>query len=139
MDTSVFSDINWLGVLAGAAAYFLLGAIWYSFLFQKQWLSYHSIDPNNPGAKKGMAAIMTTSFLQMFIVSIGLAILIERLELTQAISGVKLGFTTGLLFSFTAISITYLYLQKPLGLHFIDGLYHTVGQILSATIICLLK
>jgi hypothetical protein len=139
MDTSVFSEINWLAVLAGTAGYFFLGAIWYSFLFQKPWIAYHKIDMNNPDAKKGVAGVMATSFVLMFIVSLALAILIERLALTEALSGVKLGLLTGIGFSMMAISITYLYLQRPLGLHFIDGLYHTVGQVISATIICLMQ
>ena len=139
MDTSVFSEINWLAVLAGTGGYFLLGAIWYSFLFQKQWIAYHKIDMNNPDAKKGVAGVMVTSFVLMFIVSLALAILIERLALTEALSGVKLGLLTGIGFSMMAISITYLYLQRPLGLHFIDGLYHTAGQIISAMIICLMQ
>jgi hypothetical protein len=54
-------------------------------------------------------------------------------------SGLKLGLMTGLLFSATAISITYLYIKKPIGLHFIDGLYHVVGQIVAAIILCIWK
>ena len=34
----IFSYINWLHVLVAAIAYFALGAIWYSFLFQKPWV-----------------------------------------------------------------------------------------------------
>ena len=30
MDTSFFSDMNWLAVLVAAVANFMLGALWYS-------------------------------------------------------------------------------------------------------------
>jgi len=136
MDTYFFSDINWLAILVGTVAYFMLGAIWYSFLFQKQWIRYHNINVADENMKSGMAAIMTTSFILMFLASFGLAILAERLELSGWVSGAKLGALTGIFFSATAISITYLYLKKPTGLHVIDGLYHVVGQILSGIIIC---
>lgn len=137
MDTSFFSEINWLAVLVGAIAYWLLGAIWYSFLFQKQWITYHKIDVSDPNMKGGIAAIMLTSLVLMFVASLGLGILAERMELTGWMSGAKLGAFTGLFFSATAISITYLYLKRPMGLHLIDGLYHVVGQMLAGIIICL--
>lgn len=136
MNTSIFSNINWLHVLVAAIAYFALGAIWYSFLFQKKWIQYQKIDMNNPDGKKGVGAIMFMSFIWMFIASLGLAILIDKLKLTGgAMSGVKLGLTTGICFSASAVSTGYLYVKKPAGLHFIDGLYHIVGQIIAAVIL----
>ena len=95
----IFSYINWLHVLVAAIAYFALGAIWYSFLFQKPWVRYHNVDMNNPEAKKGVAAIMFMSFILMFLITVGLAIIIYRAGINGgALSGVKLGLTTGLLF-----------------------------------------
>lgn len=136
MDSSIISDINWLHVLVATIAYFALGAIWYSFLFQKQWIAYHKIDINNPDAKKGVGPIMGLSFLLFFVICAALSVLVAQLQLNEAISGVKLGLFTGVCFSAMAISITYLYLQKHRGLHVIDGLYHTVGQVISAVILC---
>lgn len=136
MDTSFFSELNWLHILVASLAYFFLGAIWYSPLFGKQWIAYQKIDMNNPEAKKGAGSIMFFSFIIMFLTTAGLAILINRLGLYEAISGIKLGLLTGLLFSAAAISISYLYVKKPLGLHLIDGLYHVIGQIAAAVILC---
>jgi hypothetical protein len=133
----IFSYVNWLHVLVAAIAYFALGAIWYSFLFQKPWIRYHKIDMNDPEGKKGVGAVMFMSFIWMFIVTLGLEILIYRAGIDGgAMSGVKLGLTTGVFFSASAISINYLYLKRPLALHFIDGLYHVVGQVIAAVILC---
>lgn len=137
MDTTVFSDINWLAVLVAALAYFVVGALWYAPLFGKTWVKHHKIDVNDPEMKKGVAGTFVSSFLLMIVTCIGLAILISRMELTELMSGVKLGLLTGIFFSMTSISITYLYLKKPAALHFIEGLYHVVGQIVAAIIICL--
>jgi hypothetical protein len=137
MDASFLSDINWLAVLVAAIAYFLLGAVWYSFLFQKQWIKLQNINVNDPEIKKGMATTMFTSFLLMLLATIGLALLVERLDLYSAISGIKIGLLTGVCFSLTAISITYLYTRKPVGLHFIDGFYHVVGQVIAGVILCM--
>src|SRR4051812_43382049 len=102
MNTSFLSDLNWLHVLVAAIAYFALGALWYSPLFGKKWIAYHKIDINHPDAKKGVGAIMIGSFVWMFITSAALAVLIQRLGLWEAVSGVKLGLFTGLLFSASA-------------------------------------
>ena len=133
----VFSYINWLHVLVAAIAYFALGAIWYSFLFQKQWIRYHNIDTSDPKGKEGVGLIMFASFVWMFMVTIGLELIIYRAGINGgALAGAKLGLTTGVFFSAAAISITYLYLKRPIGLHIIDGLYHVVGQVIAAVILC---
>ncbi|HEY0751220.1 MAG TPA: DUF1761 domain-containing protein [Chitinophagaceae bacterium] len=136
MSLSLFTEINWLAVLVAAIAYFAIGAIWYAPLFGKKWVKYHRIDMNDPDAKKGVAGIMLTSFLIMFIVCIGLSILVVKMDLHLFLSGVKLGLLTGICFSAAAISITYVYLKKPVGLHMIDGLYHVVGHVAAALILC---
>ena len=140
MDTSVFSQINWLAVLVAAIAYFMLGALWFSKpLFANAWVKHHQIDMNDPEAKKGVAGIMLLSFVWILFISLCLAVLVERLGLYQAISGLKLGLFTGFGFAFSAISITLLYVKKPFALHLIDGLYHVAGHIIAAIILCLWK
>ena len=137
MITDYLSNLNWLHILVAALAYFALGAIWYSFLFQKQWVRHHNIDRSNPDARKGAGAIMLFGFILNFLITTGLAILIYRMGANGgAMSGLKIGLTTGVLFSAAAISMTYLYLKKSAGLHIIDGGYHVVGQIIAAIILC---
>jgi hypothetical protein len=138
MDTSFLGNLNWLAVFCGALAYFALGALWYSkVMFAGKWLSLTKIDPKDPAATTGMAMIMTTSFLFMFITSLGIAILQARLQLTGGwMSGIKLGLLTGLFFGTAAISISYLYEKRDAGLHLINGGYTVVGNILAAVIIC---
>lgn len=137
MNTAIFSQINWLAVLVGAIGYFLLGAIWYSFLFQKKWITYTGVRVNDADAKKGVAGIMVTSFILMFITSFGLAFLITKFNLHNWMWGMKLGLLTGICFSAMAISISYIYEKKPLGLHLINGGYNIVGSMIAAIIISL--
>jgi hypothetical protein len=140
MNSDLFSNLNWLHILVATVAYFLIGAIWYSLLFQKQWISSHKIDTSNPEAKKGAGMIMLIGFIWTIIIVTGLAILINKMAISGGVmSGVKLGLTTGVCFSALAISMTYLYLKKPFGLHLIDGSYHVVGQIVAAIILLVWK
>src|SRR5678815_2755918 len=105
MNPAIFSQINWLAVLVSTIAYFALGAIWYSFLFQKKWIVYTGVNASDPNAKKGMAAIMFTSFILMFICVFGLAFLITKFNLHTWMMGVKIGLLTGVCFCAMAISI----------------------------------
>jgi hypothetical protein len=137
---NALSDLNWLHILVATIAYFAIGTIWYSFLFQKQWIRYHKIDMNDPEGKKGVGIIMFTSFVWTFITVTALAVLISKMSIEGGIlSAVKMGLTTGVCFSALAISTTYLYLKKPFGLHLIDGGYHVAGQIVAAIILVLWK
>ena len=68
MNSEFLSNLNWLHILVATIAYFMLGAIWYSFLFSKKWIEYQGIDMNNPDAKKGAGALMALSFVGFLII-----------------------------------------------------------------------
>ena len=139
MDTSFFSHLNWLAVAVSAVAYFMLGAIWYSkALFANTWIKATGIDMSKPDAKSGVGGIMAMTFILEFVVCIGIAILVYRLNLGgNLMSGIKLGVLTGVCFSSIGICISYLYQSKPKVLSFIDGGYHVIGNIIAAVILCL--
>jgi len=138
MNLEILKNIHWLAVLVAAVGYFALGAIWYSkILFAPRWLALVKIDARDPNATKGMAAIMTTSFVTILVACIGLAILVAYLHLSTFSQGVKLGALTGICFGSTSISNSYLYEKRPSGLHFINGGYTLVGNIIAAVIICI--
>lgn len=138
MNTDIFSHVNWLAVLVAAIAIFILGAIWYSkVLFANKWIQSHGINVTDPDMRKGLGQMMVTSFILMLITTIGLALLIVRLDLRETISGVKIGLATGVCFAFTSVSIAYLYQKKPFAAHIIDGGYHIVGYIIAAVILCM--
>ncbi|NOT93355.1 DUF1761 domain-containing protein [Ferruginibacter sp.] len=137
MNTEFLNDINWLAVLVAGIAYWMLGALWYSLLFKNKWLEYTKINPNDPEAKKGAGVMFGGSLVMMIVTAIGLAIIVNRLELTACwMSGLKLGAITGLLFGSTAISISYLYEKRPFGLYLINCGYTVLGNIIAAIIIC---
>jgi hypothetical protein len=136
MNTEIFSQIHWLAVLVAGIAYFMLGGLWYSkVLFGTKWASLQKIDMTSPEAKKGVGAMMIYSLLLMIITSIGLALLVVKMDITVASAGAKLGLVTGLLFAVTSVSITFLYEKKPLALHAITGAYLLLGNVIAAVIL----
>lgn len=100
MDTSFCSELNWIAIFCGALGYFMLGAIWYSKIgFSKQWIAYTKIDMSDPAATKGVAMIMISSVVLMFVSSLGIAILNDRLNLIGGWkSGLKAGFVNRIVF-----------------------------------------
>ncbi len=136
---SLFDYLNWPAIAAAALAYFALGALWYSkLLFVKKWIAYLKIDVNDPNAKKGVGLMFGGSLIMMFIQSLAIAILAERLGIRGAgwVSGLKLGAFTGCCFCAATIAVNYLYEKKPLGLFLINAGYAVVGNILAGIIIC---
>lgn len=135
----ILSNINWLAVLVGAIGYFMLGALWYSFLFQKKWIEYNKIDMSDPNGKKGVGVIMFGSFIMMFITSFAIAILVELTGIHHWGGGLHLGLLTGLGFAFTSMAINMLYEKKPAGLYYINGGYQLLGNIIAAIVIAVWK
>ena len=139
MNTQVFSEINWWAILVATIAYFMLGALWYSkALFGTKWAQLIKLDVNNPDLKKGMGGMMVSTFVLIFIVCFGLALLVHMIRFEDNyIYGVKLGLLTGVTFAATAVSIHYVYERQPANLYLINSGYHIVGHVIAATILVL--
>jgi len=134
-----FDYLNWPAIAVAALAYFMLGALWYSkVLFAKRWIADSKIDINDPNAKKGVAMMFGGSFVLMFVQSLAIAIIAERMGIRGDgwMSGLKLGALTGACFCTAAVGVNYLYEKKPVSLFFINGGYAIIGNIIAAIIIC---
>jgi hypothetical protein len=137
MNTDIFAQINWLAVLVAAIAYFAVGAIWYSFLFRDAWIKSSGVKMGDPNAKTGIAGIMFTSFIMMLIASIGIALLIGKIDYVNWMTGLKIGLIAGVCFCATAISNSYLYEKRPTTLHIVNDLYNIVGCVAAGIIIAI--
>jgi hypothetical protein len=135
MNTGIFSNINWLAVLVAAVAYYFIGAIWYSALFRNAWIKATGVNVNDPNAKKGVAALFITSFILVFITSIGLALIISRIGSGGWMTGLKVGLIAGICFSAATIYNSYLYEKRPFALTLINGFYNICGCVIAGIII----
>ena len=139
MNTDSFSNINWLAVLVAAIAFFLLGALWYSFLFRDAWIKASGVNVNDPNAKKGVGAMFLSSFVLIVITSVGVALFTARVGSGGWMTGLKVGLVAGICFCATSISNSYLYEKRPLALHLINGLYNVIGCVIAGIIIAIWK
>jgi uncharacterized protein DUF1761 len=139
MNADILSHINWLAVFVAAIAFFLLGAVWYSFLFRGAWIKSSGVNVNDPNAKKGVAAMFLSSFILVFITAIGLSLIITRIGSPGWMTGVKVGLIAGICFCATSISNSYLYEKRPAALHLINSFYNIVGCVIAGIIIAVWK
>ncbi|MEH6722334.1 MAG: DUF1761 domain-containing protein [Qipengyuania sp.] len=120
------AEINWLAVLLGALALFLVGAIWYGVLFSKAWqkaagMSDEKIQSGN------MALIFGLTFLAELVISLTLWHGIVRSGASdRAVMMMAVGF--GATIMVPAIGINYLYLRKTFAHFLIDAGHFIVGM-----------
>jgi len=115
-------EVNYLAVALAALSAFLLGGLWYSLLFAKQWAaltgqSEEKLKSGNP------AIVFGGAFLLNLIAAFMLATVIAPV-------GVKFGALAGLLVGLswvaTSLGVNYLFERRPLGLWLINGGYCTL-------------
>ena len=127
-------QVNWLAVVAAAAASFIVGGIWYSGLFGKAWqaaagLSDEQAASGNKGLIFGGAFVLSLVEAAVFALFLG-----PKPALGLAVGA---GFAAGLCWVATSFGINDLFEQRPLQLTLINGGYHTLqftvmGAILGA-------
>lgn len=118
-------DINYLAVVLAAAAFFVVGAIWYTVLFGKAWAKLVGLtDEQIKGAN--MALIYGLAFLCELVVAWILGHTIARTAPSpRGIMMIAVGF--GLAVMTPAIGINYLFQRKPLKLFLIDAGHFVAG------------
>ena len=130
-----FSNINLLAVLLAALAYFILGALWFTPLFGKQY--DEALGTKRDKKQKWPAIYYVGPFLSSLAAALGLAAVISLLGISSLGDAITLGLLAGVGFALSismnnAINpIT----PKPIKYGLVTGLYHVVGFILASIII----
>lgn len=127
-----FETINYLAVLVAALSAFVIGGLWYSVLFTKQWMHENGFTQEKL-AQGNMGMIFGGSFALSLLISIGFVWFLgpER----DAASGAWTGFAVGVLWVAAAMGITYLFERKSLKLFLINAGYHVLTFTLIGLII----
>ena len=126
--------MNVLAIICAAAAYWVLGAIWYMALFGKTWaaaMQQHGVKLE----QSGMAGKMVGNFIANLVAATIMARLCQRIPVVDLIHGLRLGLGIGIGFSATTITIGYLWESKPFKVWLIDVCYYVLGTILLGAIL----
>jgi hypothetical protein len=131
--------MQFLEPILGGIAAFLLGFLWYTALFGKQWQAETGISDDE--AKKGMGLTHGLALVCMILMSYPLnAFVINSHDLADQTfaHGALHGALAGLFYGATATAIHYLYQKKSLKLFLIDASYTVALLALSGGIMAAL-
>ncbi|MGH7674341.1 MAG: DUF1761 domain-containing protein [Gemmatimonadales bacterium] len=131
------ADVNYLAVLAAAAATFALGALWYSpVLFAKAWMQAHGYSPEKLAAmQKRAGRAYAVSFACYLVMAFVLSLLVDFAGATTAVQGLWLGFLVWLGFAATLGLTAHMFSDKPLATYLIDVGYQLVHLIVMGVIL----
>jgi hypothetical protein len=120
------NDFELWPVLAGAAAFFVVGVIWYGALFGKAWQKAAGLtDQQLEGGN--MAVIFGLCFvLEVLIASVLWHLIARTSPAPHVVMMMALGFAGGIMIP--AIAINYLFQRKALALFAIDSGHFLVGM-----------
>lgn len=132
--TQAFSAIPWLGVAAGALAYFALGAAWFTPLFGRAW--DRAVGFDRAAGARFSAAYYVMPLVGSVLPALAIGVLVGGLGLTAIGDAVLLGLVVGLGVA-AAVSFTNAVLPPiphPLVLGAVTAGYHVAGSVIVAVL-----
>ena len=128
------AEINWLAVLAGAAAHMVLGFLWYGPLFGNLWIrGIGKTREEIAGAQSAMP--YTVSIISAVLLAFGLALLLTAPEQVDLVTGLTWGLIAGLLFVAPVLATTAVFESRPLSVTLLAIGYAVVGLAIMGAIL----
>src|SRR5262249_49496964 len=124
---------NYLAVIVSGIAYWLLGAVWYTVLFGKQWMALEGLSEQGP--HPNMAFTFIGSFLLDVLMAFVLAQLCTWRSANTSARGASLGVLMWIGFVAPTIYTNYMYEMRSNTLFLINAGYVLVGFILMGAIL----
>ncbi len=133
-----FQNANWIAIGVAALSYFVLGAVWFSALFQKAWMAGHNLqaptDEMKLQMKKHMPVMMVQTLVMNIVMAIVVAMLVMAMGSVRCVAGIKLGLALSAV-GCVPLVMSHMYTMKSIKLWMVDAAYHTVGITLMSIII----
>jgi hypothetical protein len=134
-------QISWLGVIVGAAIYFVLGALWYSpALFAKPWQAAIGWDASRqPPQMNPMTYVLPAAMY--LIAAIAMAIIAAATETDSITEGLVLGLITGVGFALPMVGVEATFdpnKPKPMSWFLITVAYHLIGFVILGVTVAIL-
>jgi Protein of unknown function (DUF1761) len=138
MSFDALGELNWLAVIVGALAYFVLGAIWYAPpVLGKPWMRASGIDPAAQGQSPS-PAVYVGPLAGNLVAAIATGMLALSTGSNTVSEGIVLGLVIGIGYAVTLLGIGAIFettKPEPLTWFLINASYHVVGLVIVALIV----
>src|SRR5271169_2885437 len=125
---------NYAAVFVSALAYWVLGALWYGFLFAKPWMALEQMTAEKAASMNPVLPYILTFLLNLVIAFVLAQICIWRNANTAA-RGAAVGIFLWLGIVGPIVYTTYMYEMRPLQLFAINEFYALVGLCMMGAIL----
>jgi hypothetical protein len=125
---------NYGAVLVAALAYWVLGAVWYGFLFSKPWMALEHMTEEQASSMNPVLPYVITFLLNLLIAFVLAQICIWRNASTAA-RGAAVGVLLWIGFLGPVTYTTYMYEMRPKELFAINAFYPLAGLCLMGAIL----
>ncbi len=129
------SNVGWMGILTAFFAYFVLGAMWFTLFFKKQYAV--SLGKENSMPDKPALLFIIGPAVCAFIITITCAILVNALAINTYSEGLELALVVGIGFLVANTFNIAINPNMPYPLHYgiISAIYHLVGTMLVCVVL----
>jgi hypothetical protein len=125
---------NYAAVVVSAVAYWLLGALWYGFLFSKPWMALEQMSPEKAASMNPVLPYVITFVLNLLIALV-LAQICSWRNANTAARGAAVGTLLWIGFVGPVTFTTSMYEMRPMQLFAMNEFYPLAGLILMGVII----
>jgi hypothetical protein len=138
MMISQLANLNWISVLLAFVAYFLLGALWFTLFFSKQYKI--SLGRDNQTLQNKPIFIVGPALCSLLITIVS-AVLIYALNIQSIGGALKFSVLVGVgyLFANTVNIAINPNIPRPILYGIISGTYHLVGILIVSVILVAMK
>jgi len=136
---SQLTNLNWISVLVAFAAYFILGALWFTLFFKKQYAA--SLRKENQLPEKPASIFIVGPAICSWVITVAGAVLIYALDINEISTAIEFAFIVGLGF-LVANTINIAInpnMPHPIRYGIISGAYHLVGILIVSIILVAMK
>lgn len=136
---SQLSHLNWVSVAIAFVAYFMLGALWFTLFFKKQYAI--SLGKKNEPQQKPAPIFIIGPAICSLVITIASAILIYALNITSISNAIEFAFVVGIGFLVANTINIAINPNMPRPIHYgiISGAYHLTGILIVSIILVAMK
>lgn len=133
MSFDVLTDLNYLAVLVAAVAYFAIGAVWYTALFGKAWMTAAGVTEEQARTPRPMVFVGT--FMAYLLAALTLAAIARSTGATSLGHGIVLGLFVGVGVVAAMMWVGDAYERRPANLFLINGGNALLGFLVMSVIV----